>query len=812
MSLFVLSNTNKRFRASLETPTAIGSVDIVVTWAESGDNYFAEDSSEYNLTTTSTVDVVTPPSAGRKRVIKSISIFNKDIDPRTVYLTIFDGTHTFTVAKIVVPNGSGWSSDVTTAGGTSITDGLKGDINVTGNGSTWTVVDGALTGPELATNAVSTDKIANDAVTNAKLLNDSVTIAGNSVALGGSVSRDQVTGLSADGIVKRSGADNLTQAVAGTDYSPALVAGTNITLTPTVDNKITVASTAGGVTNGDKGDITVTNAGTPTENWAIDPRSVTYDKIEEVAGSRLLGRSSSTPGDIQEIELGTGLTFNNNKLDSAGGGRPALTATRNYFVAPATGSVPSTYLGFSGWVNGNDNNDGLSQTTPFASIQKAINTTNALDTVIYTVNIYICKGTYNETLSVISPNLTTQVNIIGDTTNWNATPIIQWVDHGASDISGWTNWTRQANTSQLVCSTTNLVAPAGGTNRAAVQPNFLNWGWAAGDSVMVANVQSIGSLTTYVVGNNNPNINGLHLTGQGTQAYVTTATGANINLGDTLCIPGGGPTRNFTSGYWVNGLTGNSAYSSVVIAKQTVTDSAGTSMVLLTFRGALSNAVASGTVYKLYYNEYVLTGVTSNTLTTSGIWPSTANNSTIPGYCVIRIPNVRVVSNSTTAHTLTISNARTYSVRGLALISSASTGTAGCLTVTKGSATPIGNIYCQSTYNGVGVAFALFFVSDCSTVSDLVTGMVTCLGSATWNMYFMRGGIAQVSRLTHIGGQYGWGLTGLAGSRGNVPTGVFSSRPANVLEVSYCATTTAVSCGSVAFTGSGAFTAASIVY
>lgn len=61
------------------------------------------------------------------------------------------------------------------------------------------------------------------------------------------------------------------------------------------------ANVTPGVTNGDKGDITVSNAGTGSENWAIDPGVVTYAKIQNVTPDRLLGRVTSPAGTVEEI-------------------------------------------------------------------------------------------------------------------------------------------------------------------------------------------------------------------------------------------------------------------------------------------------------------------------------------------------------------------------------------------------------------------------------------------------------------------------------------------------------------------------------
>jgi hypothetical protein len=63
--------------------------------------------------------------------------------------------------------------------------------------------------------------------TNAQLVNSGITIAGVLTALGGSITQDTITGLAATGIVKRTAANTLAIATAGTDY---LTANQTITL------------------------------------------------------------------------------------------------------------------------------------------------------------------------------------------------------------------------------------------------------------------------------------------------------------------------------------------------------------------------------------------------------------------------------------------------------------------------------------------------------------------------------------------------------------------------------------------------------
>ena len=101
----------------------------------------------------------------------------------------------------------------------SVTSGGSGTVTeVKGQGS----VNGITLTGDVTTSGYLTLGGTLGSIANTQLSNSTITIAGNSTALGGTVTQDQITGLSATtaGIVKHTtSANTLTLATAGTDYS-----------------------------------------------------------------------------------------------------------------------------------------------------------------------------------------------------------------------------------------------------------------------------------------------------------------------------------------------------------------------------------------------------------------------------------------------------------------------------------------------------------------------------------------------------------------------------------------------------------------
>ena len=151
--------------------------------------------------------------------------------------------------------------------------------------------------------------------------------------------------------------------------------------------------------------------GTPTSTTAAVDTNTTQIATTAMV---LAQAASATPlGNAPTAVVGTSTRFA--RADHVHPGREVLTANRTYYVR----------------TNGSDSNNGLANTSggAFLTIQKAINVAAALDCSIYNITIQVADGTYSQALSwsgMIGSGTTT---ILGNTT----TPSNVVVTGGGSD-------------------------------------------------------------------------------------------------------------------------------------------------------------------------------------------------------------------------------------------------------------------------------------------------------------------------------------------------------------------------------------------
>lgn len=119
-----------------------------------------------------------------------------------------------------------------------------------------------------------------------------------------------------------------------------LVAGTGITLTPVVVGRkttLTMAASGTSVTDGDRGDVTISGSGS---TYTIDAGVVTLAKMADLATDRIIGRDTAGTGVPESLTVTGGLEF----TGSGGIQRSALSGDA---TAPA-GSNTVTIANFTG--------------------------------------------------------------------------------------------------------------------------------------------------------------------------------------------------------------------------------------------------------------------------------------------------------------------------------------------------------------------------------------------------------------------------------------------------------------------------------
>lgn len=117
MKILVLDATNKSLIAAMSASATTTNPEFVVSYADTDSSTFTEASTDGALNGTTNATLVSAPSSGVKRVIKSITIYNKDSASVTVYLKLLNNVTERIIEKIALAAGEVWHSDSQAGGG-----------------------------------------------------------------------------------------------------------------------------------------------------------------------------------------------------------------------------------------------------------------------------------------------------------------------------------------------------------------------------------------------------------------------------------------------------------------------------------------------------------------------------------------------------------------------------------------------------------------------------------------------------------------------------------------------------------------------
>ena len=222
-----------------------------------------------------------------------------------------------------------------------VTDGDKGDITVSGSGATWTIDNGVVT----------TTKLGGDITTAGKALLDDADAAAQRATLGLGTLATQSGTFSGTSSGTNTGDQNTfsTISVSGqsnvvadtTSDTLTLVAGSNVTITTNAaSDTITIAASGGGgISDGDKGDITVSASGA---TWTVDNNAITNAKLAQVSTATLKGRSTAGTGNVEDLTATEATALLNTFTSSLKGLAPASGGgTTNFLRADGTWAAPS---------------------------------------------------------------------------------------------------------------------------------------------------------------------------------------------------------------------------------------------------------------------------------------------------------------------------------------------------------------------------------------------------------------------------------------------------------------------------------------
>jgi len=154
MALLILDATTKSIEVAMSGAAATTNPDFTAAFADDTGSAFTEGANDGALNGTNAVTLVAAPAAATRRVIKSITIENKDTAAVTLTISYNNNSTLRTIAKVTLAVGDTWTTDgaYDTTGslkqtlGTINVSSVTGTLAVTNGGSGATTLTGVVKG------------------------------------------------------------------------------------------------------------------------------------------------------------------------------------------------------------------------------------------------------------------------------------------------------------------------------------------------------------------------------------------------------------------------------------------------------------------------------------------------------------------------------------------------------------------------------------------------------------------------------------------------------------------------------------------
>ena len=175
MGILVLDATTKSIVVAMSGAAATTNPDFTAAWADDTGSAFTEGASDGALNGTSSVTLLAAPGASTRRVIKNITIENKDTAAVTLTISYNNNSTLRVIAKVTLNVGDTWTTDGTfdtngsfkqTLGSINLSSGVTGTLPVANGGTGVTTSTGTgsvvlSTSPSLTTPVLGTPTSGN---------------------------------------------------------------------------------------------------------------------------------------------------------------------------------------------------------------------------------------------------------------------------------------------------------------------------------------------------------------------------------------------------------------------------------------------------------------------------------------------------------------------------------------------------------------------------------------------------------------------------------------------------------------------------